>query len=95
MYERDGRKITRAKTIREQREPNWNTVNKELTILRQIFEFARKKRIIADREIPIIKNVTTPRDNSDRKPSIIRLPFSGPFSNIARRHRSCNTISLR
>ncbi len=69
-YVRDGRKVRRTKTAREQKEPNWNTINKELTTLRQIFEFARKKRLISDREVPTIKNVSKPRDSNGRKPSL-------------------------
>jgi len=88
VYERDGRKVRRAKTIREQREPNWNTVNKELTTLRQIFEFSRKKRIIADREIPIIKNVTKPRDSSGRKPSLAEDEVKHLLNTLVLRYKS-------
>jgi integrase len=88
VYERDGRKVRRTKTIREQREPNWNTVNKELTTLRQIFEFARKKRIIADHEIPIIKNVTKPRNTSGRKPSLTEDEVKHLLNTLVLRYKS-------
>lgn len=87
-YQRNGRKIRRTKTIREQREPNWNTVNKELTILRQIFEFARKKRIISDSEVPIIKNVTKPRDSSGRKPSLTEDEVKDLLSTLVLKYKS-------
>jgi integrase len=87
-YKREGRKVRRAKTIREQSQPNWNTVNKELTTLRQIFEFARKKRIISDREIPIIKNVSKPRDSSDRKPSLTEEEVKHLLKTLVERYHS-------
>jgi len=69
-YKRDGRKVTRPKLERESRAPNWNTINRELTTLRQIFEFARMSNIIEGREIPVIHNVKKPRGTKSKKPSI-------------------------
>jgi len=88
VYERDGRKVRRTKTIREKREPNWNTVNKEMTTLRQIFEFARKKRIISDREMPTIKNVAKPRNSSGRKPSLAEDEVKHLLNTLVLRYKS-------
>jgi len=70
-YIRDNRKVVRPKTLREKRAPNWNTVNKELGTLRQVFEFGRKKKLISENEIPLIRNVSRPNDGkSQKKPGI-------------------------
>ncbi len=60
---KDGKKVAREKSARENQEPSWNTINKELTILRAIFEHARTKRIIEGNQIPTIKN-----ESSNGKP---------------------------
>tara|TARA_R110002074_G_scaffold236098_1_gene407903 strand:- start:15207 stop:16619 length:1413 start_codon:yes stop_codon:yes gene_type:complete len=69
-YIRDGRKVSRPKVAREQKEPNWDTINKELTTLRQIFEFARKSNIIEGREVPTIKNIRKPTYYKGKKPGL-------------------------
>ncbi|MBR9867558.1 MAG: site-specific integrase [Oceanospirillales bacterium] len=69
-FTRNGRTVRRSKLANEQKEPNWNTINKELTTLRQIFEFARKSSIIEGREIPVIKNVKKPRYTKTKKPGL-------------------------
>lgn len=69
-YIRDGRKVRRTRLSTEKKEPNWSTINKELTTLRQVFEFARKSGIIEGREIPVIKNVKKPRNAKTKKPGL-------------------------
>lgn len=87
-YERNGRVVKRQKTNREHREPNWNTVNKELSALRQIFEFARSKRIISDKEIPVIKNVSKPRQLNNKRPSLTEEQVKHLLSNLVSRYKS-------
>jgi len=84
-YIRDGRKVTRSKVAREQKEPNWDTINKELTTLRQIFEFARKSNIIEGREVPIIKNVRKPRNVKSRKPGLTELEIKNLLQTLVAR----------
>ncbi len=69
-YIRDGRKVRRPKSQLELKEPSWNTINKDLTVLRQIFEFARLSNILEGREVPTIKNLSKPHNSKERKPSI-------------------------
>jgi len=69
-YKRDGRTVTRRKHRREMQQPNYNTVNKELTVLRQIFEYSRLKRLIQGQEIPTIKNLRKPKNTDGRKPGL-------------------------
>lgn len=87
-YVRDGRKVRRAKTDREKKEPNWNTINKELTTLRQVFEFARMKRLISAREIPTIRNLTKPRDTNDRKPGLSEEQVKHLLNTLVSRYKS-------
>ena len=69
-YERNGRKVRRPKRKSEQKEPDYSTINKELTVIRDIFEYARLKRMIEGREIPTIKNVKKPKGKTGK----INLP---------------------
>ncbi len=69
-YKRNGRTVRRPRVPRETTEPNWNTINKELTTLRQIFEYARRSNIIEGREIPVIRNVRKPRNTTSKKPGM-------------------------
>lgn len=87
-YDRDGRKVRRRKTRREMTEPNWNTVNKELTTLRQIFEFARLKRLISDKEIPTIKNVSKPRQQDKLRPSLSDVEVKHLLNTLVSRYKS-------
>jgi integrase len=86
-YIRDGRKVSRPKVAREQKEPNWDTVNKELTTLRQIFEFARKSNIIEGREIPIINNVKKPRSIKSKKPGLTELEVKHLLKTLVARYK--------
>jgi len=69
-YIREGRTVVRAKHAREKQEPNYGTVNKELTVLRKIYEFGRMNRLIQGQEIPTIKNVRKPKNTDGRKPGL-------------------------
>lgn len=69
-YVRNGRTVKRPKINREQKEPCWNTINKELTTLRQVYEFARLSNIIEGREVPVIKNVKKPLNAKSKKPGL-------------------------
>ena len=69
-YLRNGRKVSRKKLPREKKEPNYGTINKELTTIRQVLEFARMKKLIQGQEIPTIKNVRRPKNSSGRKPGL-------------------------
>ncbi|MBU2985882.1 hypothetical protein KO528_11010 [Saccharophagus degradans] len=87
-YVRDGRKVSRPKLDREKKEPNWNTINKELTTLRQIFEFARKSNLIEGREIPIIKNVRKPRNLKSKKPGLTEQEVKHLLQTLVTRYHS-------
>jgi len=67
-YFRNDKKVTRPRA--PAKVPNYNTINKELTVLRHIFEYARQKRIIERAQIPTIKNLPKPKNYTDRKPDI-------------------------
>jgi len=67
-YIRHGKKITRPK--QEAKIPAYNTINKDLTTLRQVFEYARLKRWIDSKQIPVIKNLSKPKNYVDKKPDI-------------------------
>lgn len=87
-YKRNDRIVKRQKTTRENREPNWNTVNKELSALRQIFEFARSKRMISDKEIPTIKNVSKPRQPDKKRPSLTEDQVKHLLNSLVNRYKS-------
>lgn len=86
-YIRDGRKVTREKVAREKKEPSWDTINKELTTLRQIFEFARKSNIIEGREVPIIKNVRKPRNIKSKKPGLTEIEVKHLLETLVARYK--------
>ena len=69
-YQRDGKTVRRKKLPAEEKPPNSSTSNKELTILRDIFEYARLKKIIHSNEIPFIKNVKSSKKPNKRKPGL-------------------------
>lgn len=69
-YKRKGRTVRRPKNRAERSVPSWNTINKDLAVLRQIFEYARRSNVIEGREIPTIRNVCKPRNISGRKPGL-------------------------
>ena len=87
-YIRDGKRVRRPKTSREQKEPSWNTINKELTVLRQIFEFARRSEIIEGREIPTIQNIRKPPNAKTRKPGINESELLSLLSTIKDKYKS-------
>lgn len=60
-YKRGRRTVTRKKLPAERTVISHNTVNKELTALREIFEYAKEKRMLSEDEIPKISNVEKPR----------------------------------
>lgn len=66
-YIRDGRKVVRAKVERETQEASYDTINKELTVIRAIYEYAQINNIIESREVPIIKNLKKPTGLKTRK----------------------------
>jgi len=67
-YIRNNKKVTRPHNTTKVL--NYNSINKELTVLRQIFEFARQTRVISFSQIPVIKNLSKPKNYVDRKPGI-------------------------
>lgn len=67
---KDGHKITRPRNFRENREPNWNTINKNLTTLRAIFSYACDQGTIESREVPKITNVSRPKNANNKKPGL-------------------------
>jgi integrase len=86
-YKRNGRKVKRQKLDRETREPNWNTINKELTVLRQVFEFARKSNIIEGREVPVIQNVKKPRNSKSNKSGLTELEVQHLLQTLVTRYK--------
>jgi len=59
-YQRGKKTVTRTKSPREKTVVSHNTINKELTIIRDIFGFAKDKKILSDDEVPTIQNVQKP-----------------------------------
>ena len=51
-------------------EPNYNTINKDLTVLRQIFDYARMTKLIDGKQIPTITNLRKPKNLIAKKPSL-------------------------
>jgi len=66
-YSRNGSKVTRPKRAQEKKEPAYSTINKDLIVLREVFEYARLKQMIHGKEIPVIKNLKRPRNLRNRK----------------------------
>lgn len=87
-YTRNNRKVVRPKIKNETKEPNYSTLNKELTILREIFEYARMSRKIDSREIPLIKNLRKPKNNVDRKPGLTADEVKHLLNTLASRYYS-------
>lgn len=46
-----------------------------MTVIRKIYEFARLKKLIDGREIPIIKNLSKPKDYSNKKPGLSGIQY--------------------
>jgi len=88
QYLRNGHKVKRPKRQAEKAVPNYGTLNKELTVLRHIFEFARLSRIIEGREIPIIKNVPRPRNFTGRKPGLTEEEIKHLLNTTVLRYRN-------
>ena len=86
-YLRDGKKITRPKRKSEMSEPNYSTINKELTVLRQTFEYARLNRLIQGREIPVIKNLRKPKDLNERKSGLTEQEVKSLLTHTVERYR--------
>jgi integrase len=59
-YKRGKRTVTRDKLPSEKNILSHNTINKELTIIRDIFDYAKSKNVISKEEIPEISNVPKP-----------------------------------
>ncbi|MCG8022595.1 MAG: hypothetical protein JAZ02_01220 [Candidatus Thiodiazotropha endolucinida] len=87
-YIRDGHKITRPKRKSEQSQPHYSTVNKELTVLREVFEYARLNRMIEGREVPVIKNDRKPKNQNDRKPGLSATEVKHLLNTTAKRYYS-------
>jgi integrase len=87
-YIRNGRKVTRPKRNSEKREPSFGTVNKELTVLRQVYEFARLSRWIETREMPTVKNVSKPKNYRDRKPGLLDAELIHLLGTTHRRYKA-------
>ncbi len=54
---------TRTKRDNEKGIPNYNTVNRSLSAVRAIFQYAKENKLINRHEIPEIKNIVKPDDN--------------------------------
>lgn len=87
-YTRKGHKITRPKSIREKREPHHSTINKELTVLREIFDFARMSRIIEGREIPSITNLKKPKLEQPKKSGLSETEVKHLLKTLVDRYRN-------
>jgi integrase len=91
-YLRNNRSVARPKISGERKEPNYSTVNKELTILREIFEFARLNRKIDGREIPAIKNVRKPKNANVKQPGLTAEEVEHLLATLADRYYGQNNI---
>ena len=69
-YKRNGKTISRPKRKAEKTKPDYSTLNKELTVIRDIFEFARKQKLIDAASIPVIKNIRKPKNHHPKKPGL-------------------------
>lgn len=54
---------SRIKRGKEKGIPNYNTVNRSLSVIRAVFDFAKDNKIISRFDIPEIKNMPKPEDN--------------------------------
>lgn len=59
-FKRGRQTITRPKLPAERSIISHTTVNKELTVMREVYEFAKDKRLLSEDEIPKIVNVEKP-----------------------------------
>ncbi len=69
-YKRGRKTITRPRIKPETREPSYNTINKDLIILRKIYDYARMAKIIDGRQMPVIKSLPKPKNLIVKKPSL-------------------------
>ena len=69
-YKRGRKTITRPRIKPEKREPSYNTINKDLIILRKIFNYPQMTKVIAGRQLPIIKSLRKPKNFVVKKPSL-------------------------
>ena len=69
-YKREGKKVTRPRIKPETREPSYNTINKDLIILRKVFDYARMAKVIDGKQIPEIKSIPKPKNLIVKKPSL-------------------------
>lgn len=70
-YLRNGKKVTRPKRKAEKSVPSYSTINKELTALRKIIEFAKQEKLISASEVPNIRRMKKPAgyDQKNERPS--------------------------
>lgn len=87
-YKRNNRKISRKKLPSEQTVVSHNTVNKELTVLREIFSFAKDNRILGTDEIPQIENVIKPKgyDEEHSFPELTEEELQKLLNTIGKKH---------
>ena len=69
-YKRGKQTVVRPRISSEKREPNYSTINKDLTVLRQIFDYARMTKLIDGKQIPTITNLRKPKNMIAKKPSL-------------------------
>lgn len=87
-YTRKGHKVSRPKSARERREPHYSTINKELTVLREIFEFARMSREIEGREVPTITNLKRPKLEQPKKSGFAEIDVQHLLNTLADRYQN-------
>jgi len=79
-YIRNDKKVKRPRNT--SKVLNHNSLNKDLTLLRQIFEFARQKRIITAAQTPVIKNLPKPKNYANRKPGLSRTEYNSLLAKL-------------
>lgn len=84
VYERNGRKVSRPKRPSEHSAPTYGTINKELTVIRQIFAYACEKDLVSQTEIPAIKNLSKPKnyDEDHERPSFTEHELDTVFRTV-------------
>lgn len=87
-YIRDKHKVSRPKQKAEQRPPDYSTINKELTVLRKIYKFAKRKRLIEGREILQIENLEKPANHSGKKPGLTGMELKHLVDTMIKRHKT-------
>ncbi len=70
IYKRKGKIVKRPRIKPETREPSFSTINKDLTVLRKIFDYARMTKVIDGKQIPVIINLSKPKNLIVKKPSL-------------------------